>query len=157
MATLVEVQDHLCTLAAILWNLGATFPSPTLDQYQDTGNVGFELTAELPGADSPRPGVIKLSEIWAATTRGQFSRLEYAYDFLEHPLRRRRAFHSHDSAAFAGAFRVLVHEHCEETLGAPLCDHYFGLPVDAYEAIRRFTILWRQPGPIGCAELQCME
>jgi hypothetical protein len=157
MATLAELQNHLGTLAAILWNYGATFASPTLDRYEDTGNIGFEITAELPGSPSPKPAVIKLSEIWALTAAGDFRRWEYAYDFVEYPLNRRRAFHSHDPEAFARDFRVLVHQHCEEILGSPACDHYFGLPVDAFEAIRRFATAWGQPGPLGCADLVCMS
>ena len=50
----------------------------------------------------------------------------------------------------------MTHEHCEEALGAPACEHYFGLPVDAYDAVRRFTMLWGQPGPLGCDDLRCM-
>jgi hypothetical protein len=51
---------------------------------------------------------------------------------------------------------VLVHEHCDEILGAPTCSHYYGLPVTAYEAIDRFLSTWSQPGPLGCAQLRCM-
>lgn len=157
MATLAELQRHVGTLTAILWNYGATLAIPTLGRYRDTGNVGFEVTAELPGPTSPRPAIVKLAEIWAGRGGDEFARLEYAYDFVEHPLNRRRAFHSHHPEAFARAFRVLVHEHCEEVLGAPTCHHYYGLPVDAFEAIRRFTVAWGQPDPLGCADLLCMS
>ena len=64
MATVQELQDHLGTLAVILWNYGAEFPVPTLDEYSDTGKLGFSLSASLPGADQPGPATIKLSEIW---------------------------------------------------------------------------------------------
>jgi hypothetical protein len=37
---------------------------------------------------------------------------------------------------FAREFAVVVHEHCEERLGEPTCRHHYGLPIDAYEAIR---------------------
>jgi hypothetical protein len=156
VATLHELQVHLGTLAAILWNYGASFPVPVLEQYVDTGNVGFELTAELSGSDTPKPALIKLSEIWTPVRQGDFVRREYEYDLFEHPLDRRRAFHGHHPEHFAREFHVLVHEHCEEVLGQPACDHYFGLPVDGYEAIRRFASVWGRPTPLGCANLLCM-
>ncbi len=156
MATLYELQVHLGTLATILWNYGASFPVPVLEQYADTGNVGFELIAELPGSHTPRAAHIKLSEIWSPGLKGDFVRREYEYDFAEHPLDRRRAFHSNHPEHFAREFHVLVHEHCEEVLGKPACDHYYGLPVDGYEAIRRFASLWGRPAPLGCANLLCM-
>ena len=76
---------------------------------------------------------------------------------MDHPLGRRRAFHRHDPDHFAREFGVLVHEHCEEELGAETCSHYFGLPVDGFEAIRRFTALWGQPTELACSDLRCME
>lgn len=157
MATVPELKDHLGTLAVILWNYGALFPLPSLAQYEDTGNLGFSFSADLPGSDRPAPATIKLSEIWVpGSARGEFDRTEYEYDFVEHPRNRRRAFHSTQRDFYARHFGVLVHEHCEEVLGAPACGHYYGLPVTAYEAIERFTAIWGQPGPLGCAQLRCM-
>ena len=89
MTTLFELRGHLGTLAATLWNYGATFAVPTLDTY-DSGEVGFSLSAELPGSASPKPAVIKLAEIWAPAGHDNFSRSEYEYDFIEHPLDRCR-------------------------------------------------------------------
>ena len=43
METVEDVKDHLGTLAVILWNYGAAFPVPTLDQYAETGNLGFSF------------------------------------------------------------------------------------------------------------------
>jgi hypothetical protein len=157
MATLSELQKHLGRLATILWNYGASLPDPTLDLYEDTGNVGFTITADLAGSDTPGPAIIKLSEVWVpGRSPGAFGRHEYEYDFVEHPLQRRRAFHMTNPDHYAREFGVLVHEHCEEVLDAPACDHYYGLPVTAYEAIDRFTSTWGQPGPLGCASLRCM-
>ena len=157
MATVPELKDHLGTLAVILWNYGSEFPVPTLDQYTVTGNLGFSFTAALPGPDLRAPATINLSEIWVpGSGPGDFDRSDYEYDFVEHPRRRRRAFHSTEREYYARHFGVLVHEHCEDILGAPACRHYYGLPVTAYEAIARFTAIWGQPGPLGCAELRCM-
>ena len=157
MATPTDLRNHVGRLAAILWNYGASFPVPSLDAYEDTGNLGFAFTADLAGSDYPGPAIVKLSEIWTpGQAHGQFDRYEYEYDFVEHPLDRRRAFHLTEPEYFAREFGVLVHEHCEEILNAPDCDHYYGLPVTAYEAIDKFTAMWGQPGPIGCAGLRCM-
>lgn len=156
MATIVDLRGHLGTLSAILWNYGAEFAVPMLDRYVG-GEVGFSFAADLPGQTSPRPAVIKLAEIWAPQGSGEdLRRREYAYDFIEHPLARRRAFHGHDPDHFAREFGVLVHEHCEERLGFPACDHYYGLPITAHAAIRQFACLWGQPGPFGCAAFRCI-
>ena len=156
MTTLFELREHLGTLAATLWNYGATFAVPILDTY-DSGEVGFSFSAELPGSATPKPAVIKLAEIWALDGPHNFGRREYEYDFIEHSLDRRRAFHGHDPDHFAREFQVLVHEHCEEHLGSPACDHYYGLPISGFEAIRRFASLWGQPAPLGCARLRCLS
>jgi hypothetical protein len=156
VATRTELTIYLGRLATTLWNYGAVFPGPTLDPFDD-GSYGFELVASMPGANQPRPATIKLVEVWIPTRRGDYSRAEYDYDFIEYPLNRRRAFHRHDEAAFLREYGVAVHEHCEEVLKKPACDHYLGLPVDGDEAIRRFTALWGQPGPLGCAQLRCID
>jgi len=155
VATLPQLQSRLGRLAATLWNFGAEFPTPTLDSY-DSGEVGFSFTAVMPGVDLPKAAIIRIVEIWAPASQ-EFVLVEYDYDSVEYPLNRRRAFHRHSEQAFLRAFGVTVHEHCEESLGSPACDHYYGLPVDADEAIRRFTIIWGQPGPLGCDQLRCIR
>ena len=156
MATLDEIRRYLGTLSTTLWNYGATFPMPTVDRY-DSGEVGFSFAASLPGAALPKPALIELAEIWAPNGPGEFRRFEYEYDFLEYPSNRRRRFHGHDPEHFRREFSVLVHEHCEERLGHPICDHCAGLPIDGYEAIRRFASIWGQPGRLGCAQLRCIR
>ncbi len=156
MATIPELRGYLGDLSVILWNFGAVFRTPTLDPYQD-GSYGFEFSALLPGSAAPKPAVIKLMETWEPTRAGQYTQVEYEYDFVEYPMDRRRAFHRHDEADFLREFGVAVHEHCEGVLKQPACDHYMGLPIDGYEAIWRFTILWGQPGPLGCSALRCMK
>jgi hypothetical protein len=156
MATVPEVREYLGTLSTTLWDYGATFPVPSLYEYGAI-EMGFALVAKLPGETSPKPAEIKLAEIWASLASGGLRRIEYEYDFIEYPLARRRAFHRHHPDWFAREFGVLVHEHCEEELGAPACAHYFGFPMDGFEAIRQFTALWGQDSPLGCAGLRCME
>jgi len=128
---------------------------PTLDSY-DSGEVGFSFAARLPGVDVPKAATIRIVEIWAPGAR-ELDIVEYDYDFVDYPLNRRRAFHRHSEEHFLRDFGVTVHEHCEEILGRPSCDHYHGIPVDADEAIRRFMIAWGQPGPLGCNHLRCIR
>jgi hypothetical protein len=155
VTTVHVLRNHVGRLATILWNYGAEFPQPVLDPYDD-GSYGFEIEATLPGMGTPKPAVIKLVETWERVERGDYAIAEYDYDFIEYPLNRRRAFHRHDEVDFVRSFGVAVHEHCEEVLNQPACQHYLGLPVNAYEAIRRFTTLWGQPGPLGCADVPCI-
>ena len=155
MVTLLELRRYLGDLSVILWNYGAEFPTPTLDPYDD-GSYGFEFSALLPSYAASKPAVVKMMETWEPVRGGRYARVEYGYDFVEHPLDRRRAFHRHDEEHFLREFGVAVHEHCEEVLGQPACDHYMGLPVDGYEAIGRFMALWGQPEPLGCSALRCM-
>jgi hypothetical protein len=154
-ATLRELRQYLGSLTAILWNLAVEMAVPTLDQYR-SGHLGFDLEARLPGSAVPRPATIRLAEIWAPAGISRFHRREYAFDLIDYPRNRRRAFHGHDPDHFAREFGVLVHEHCEENLGAPDCSHYFGLPMDGFQAIDEFTRLWSQPAHLGCAGLPCM-
>lgn len=155
MTSVARLRGHLGTLAAILWNYGGSFAPPTLDEY-DSGEMGFRFAAALPGADAPKPAELRLAEVWAPVRPGDYRLHEYAYDFIDYPFDRRRAFHRHDPDHFVADFGVVVHEHCEERLGRPECAHYYGLPVDAYEAIRRLLSDWGQPGPLGCRRLRCL-
>lgn len=154
-STTAELERHARTLAAILWNHGADVEGPFLDHH-DGGAVVLRLAAHLPGRAAPRPAEIVVNEIWESTPGHRFLRTGYAYDLIDHPASRRRAFHAHDQDRLLHEFDVVAHEHCEETLGAPISGHYFGFPVDAYEAIRGLAIAWSQPGPLGCDDLRCM-
>ena len=154
-ASLHQIRVYLGTLTATLRNYGASLATPTLNAFE-TGERGFQFEASMPGPPDPRSTLIRMAELWVPESDSEFRRIEYAYDFIEHPLNRRRSFHGHDPEHFGRQFGVLVHEHCEEVIGRPECSHYYGLPVDGYEAIRRFSIIWGQPGSLGCESLRCM-
>ena len=150
-----RLRRYVGGLTVYLRNYGASLPEPTLDRYV-SDDVGFELEALLPGSDRPRPATIRAGEIWERSADG-FVRAEYLYELIDYPLDRRRAFHSHDTAVFARRFGVLVHEHCEEVLGRPTCDHYHGIPIaNGYEALDRLLLTWAWPGPLDCASLRCI-
>ncbi len=151
----LELRQHLATIAVILRRFGAQADEPTLDEYEN-GDLYFSLTARLPGSSEAGSPTITLAEAWRASASADYERVEYAYDFVDTSAGRRRAFHGHDPDHFAREFRVLVHEHCELPTMSPAADHYFGLPVDAYEAIEAFTRLWCLPQELACAELHPM-
>ena len=153
--SLAQVASYLGGLAVYLRNLGAEVPEPVLDRYE-SGEIGFELTAELSGSVDPRAAVVTAREIWGPVGAGRFQRAEYAYDLIDYPANRRRAFHMHDVPEYLARLGVTAHEHCEEVLGKPTCDHYLGLPVySGYEGLNTLLACWSDPGPLGCARLRC--
>ena len=153
--SLAQVASYLGGLTVYLRNLGAEVPEPSLEHY-DTGEIGFAITAELPGSDDPRPAVITAQEIWHTAASGRYERAEYGYDLIDYPANRGRAFHMHDVPAYVARLGVTAHEHCEEVLGKPTCDHYLGLPVySGYEGLDALLACWSDPGPLGCARLRC--
>jgi hypothetical protein len=99
--SLAQVASYLGGLAVYLRNLGAEVPEPSLDRYEG-GEIGFAITAELPGPGDPKPAVMTVQEIWNPTGAGRYERAEYAYDLIDYPANRRRAFHMHDVPAGRG-------------------------------------------------------
>ncbi len=155
-ASKLQLARYLGELTVYLRNFGAILPEPEIDPY-DSGEIGFDFEATLPGPDEPKPALIAVGEIWSPVGHESYERAEYRYELIEHPLNRRRAFHMHDTDEFRSRAGVLVHEHCEEILGHPTCAHYFGLPVGSgYDALNALLSLWGQPGPMGCSRLRCM-
>lgn len=155
MATRRSVVRRVETLATTLWRLGAEFPIPAVNEFEPSG-LSFSFAALLPGPPPPQAPEIRLGERWSRVERDRYLLVQYEYDFIERPLNRRRAFHRHDESWFLDRFAVTVHEHCEEVIGQAACSHYYGLPIDPFEAIRRFTLLWAQ-AELGCGDLQCMH
>lgn len=128
---------------------------PSLAQADD-GALSFDIGASLPDAGLPQPAVLSISERWAVVG-AEYERVEYGYDLVDHPGHRRRAYHRHDEQHFLAAYEVAVHEHCEEVLGAPTCDHYAGEPVlDGYRGIDLLVRAWTDDA-LGCNELRCLD
>ena len=153
--SLAQVASYLGGLAVHLRNLGAEVPEPWLERY-DTGEIGFAIAAELAGPEAPKSAVITAEEIWNPVGADRYERAEYGYDLIDYPANRRRAFHMHDVSAYLARRGVTAHEHCEELLGKPTCDHYLGFPVySGYEGLNTLLACWSDPGPLGCARLRC--
>jgi hypothetical protein len=152
-----QVASYLGGLAVFLRNRGGALPEPTLDRYE-AGEIGFEVDAEMSATGEEKPATIKAIEIWKPVGEDRYERAEYAYDLIDYPLDRRRAFHLHDASIYLARLGVTAHEHCEEVLGHPTCDHYLGLPQHSgYEALNALLACWSDPGPLGCAGLECVR
>ena len=156
-ASRAQLISYVSGLATYLVRIGAELRGqPTLDRY-DGGILGFDIEAALPGTGAPGPAEIRLSETWRPRN-AILERDEYEYELVDHERGRRRAYHRHDAEAFLRRTETTIHEHCEEILGQPTCDHYVGLPVrDGYRALERILIAWTEPDNLGCAGLDCMD
>ena len=120
-------------------------------------NVAFLIEARLPDSGMPQQALVRIRELWTPTG-GDWERDEYAYDLVDHPRTRRRAYHLHNPDDFRSAYDVVVHEHCEEDLGAPRCAHYYGEPVaDAYRGVELLLLAWTEDDSLGCGDLRCLD
>lgn len=152
-----QLTAYVVGLATYLVRIGSDLGAhPSIAVYDD-GVLAFDIETTLPGTGWPTPADIRLSESWRPEGTG-FERDEYEYELVDHQRNRRRAFHRHNAESFLRRTDSAIHEHCEELLGRPTCDHYVGLPIrDGYDAIERLLIAWTEPGKLGCADLDCLD
>lgn len=121
-----------------------------------SGGLSFDIWASLPDAGVPDRALVSVNERWSPCG-AEFERTAYEYDLVDHPRGRRRAYHLHDPEHFLAAFDVVVHEHCEDLLAKPLCDHYYGEPVlDGYRGIELLMLAWTEDR-LGCDQLRCLH
>lgn len=136
--------------------MGADLEAEPELTYEQEGSLSFRITASLPDSGIPDQALMDLAERWIPAG-AEYERVEYGYDLIDHPRNRRRAYHRHDVPHFLSAFDVAVHEHCEELLREPTCNHYAGDPVlDAYAGTDLLMRAWTD-GPLGCSELRCLD
>lgn len=155
-ATRAELGRYVSGVASRLWTLGAELAVPEI-QADPAGNLAFTIEARLPDAGRPQHALVRIRELWQRSG-ADWQRAGYLYDLVDHPRGRRRAYHLHDADAFRSAHDVVVHEHCEETLGTADCDHYAGEPVpDAYRGAELLLLAWSQDEGLGCADLRCLD
>lgn len=122
------------------------------------GSLVIDLECRPPLAPRARRVHIDLFERWRPFGRDRYERTEYAFEIRHEGLQYRRAFHRHHAEAFLRAFDVACHEHCEATMGAATCGHYFGEPVaDARTGFLRLYALWLSDERPDCATLTCLE
>lgn len=122
------------------------------------GALIVDLQGRLPvGPRSPDVD-LDLVERWVPVGPDQFERAGYRFELRHHGLAYRRAFHRHDVDHFVRAYQVATHEHCESTMGAPACNHYFGEPIaDGFDAFDRLYDLWLTDAPPRCMEIRCLD
>lgn len=152
------VGEYVTSLAKSLYSRGFEVAAkPTIDLY-GSGLLAFSIIGTLPATEPEEATEISLTEMWRLLPGGRWTRAEYAYDLIDRPLRRRRAFHLHDRDIAEARYGAAVHEHCEEVLGHPRCLHYVGreLP-DAHVAIDLLVAAWVEPGPFECDALVCLD
>jgi hypothetical protein len=151
------LNQYVIGLAKALDTRGFEVADGPVAEIGATGHVAYSIVGVL---DEPAEGrtEISLDEIWRPLSERRWERREYAYDLLDRPRRRRRAFHLHDRELSEAALRTVVHEHCEEVLGEAACEHYLGreLP-DGYVALDLLLAAWVEPGAFGCSELTCLD
>jgi hypothetical protein len=148
------LNRYVIGLAKTLYTRGFEVTGP-IAEFDDSGDI----VVSIAGVAVDERGVqISLDELWRPLPERRWERDEYTYDLVDEPRRRRRAFHLHDRALAAARLRSVVHEHCEEVMGRPACGHYLGREIpDGYVALDLLVAAWLDPGPLGCAELVCLD
>lgn len=158
--TQARLNEYAVGLAKKLWTIGVDLQpeGPAVAHDARRGLVELRLTGLLPGTGAPRPAALTVRERWEAVG-GEWTRTGYLYELDDFEAQRRRAWHWHDAEEFVRRFRVVVHEHCEEVLGAPICRHYAGMPVeDGYAGIDLLLSAWTTADELlGCDDLSCLD
>jgi hypothetical protein len=152
---LAALNEYIAGLAKALYTRGFDLPASPYRERAPSGSVQLAIRGSLACAAGIATE-ISLEEIWAPTGT-RFVCEEYAYDLIDRPNSRRRAFHMHDGFMRAHV-GVSAHEHCEEVLGQPVCDHYLGreLP-NGYVALDLLLAAWLEPDRLGCDDLRCLQ
>lgn len=153
---LPALDRYIVSLAKALYTRGFELPANPTALRDPSGAVRFSINGFIPGPTSDGDEIV-LEEIWAPVRNHEWLRREYAYEMIDRARHRRRAFHLHDGG-LASRFGVSVHEHCEEELGAPDCQHYLGRELPhGYLALELLVAAWVEPGPLDCDALTCLE
>jgi hypothetical protein len=160
-ATTDELLIYLADLIETVKRFGAVVLPPNEGDEVilelDAHDLTFELATRLPADRRSRHIDLVFAERWRPTGRETWERVEYAYELRHHELGYRRAFHRHDEALFVKHFDIATHEHCETTLGHPVCGHYYGEPVaGAIDAFHDLYGLWLSNQIPQCSDLHCL-
>ena len=153
-----SLNQYVIGLAKALYTRGFNIPVGPVAEFDESGHVVFGITGVVTDEHGGLDVEISLDEIWRPLPESRWERDEYTYDLVDHARNRRRAFHLHDRALSEARLRSVVHEHCEEAIGAPPCNHYLGreLP-DGYVALDLLTAAWLEPRALGCGDLVCLD
>lgn len=157
-----ELEDYLSRVAELLERYGVVLDmeetAPLVLDESPSGAMSFELRGFLPDGRVPPLSVVEVRERWRRLAPDQVERWAYEYELLDHERGFRRAFHLHDDEWFVRRFHVVVHDHCENPIGAAPCAHIAGLPVrDAYRGVDLLLGAWIDPSPPDCKAMECLE
>ncbi|MBA3875363.1 MAG: hypothetical protein C0498_00260 [Anaerolinea sp.] len=158
--TRAQLNEYIVGLGKKLWSIGADLrPGPPVLAHDVRRRVvDLRLMGLLPGTGATRPAELTVRERWVIA-EGEWLRVGYLYELDDFEANRRRAWHWHDTEDFVRRLQVVVHEHCEEVLGAPTCGHYAGVPVEnGYTGIDLLLAAWiAEDEPLGCDRLVCLD
>ena len=164
---MIATQDILLTyLADLVEDIErfavSVLPAKASDEIalgrEQDGALVIDLECRPPVSPGSLEVHIDIFERWRPTGLDRYERVAYRFELRHYDLRYRRAFHRHDVEHFLRAFDVATHEHCEATIGQPVCDHYFGEPIrDARDGFMRLYALWLSDEKPDCSLLPCLD
>jgi hypothetical protein len=152
------LESYIRGLAKDMSTRGFDVPVTIDAEVDQAGSVAFSIVGLLPDPDASLPAEMRIAEIWKPLPNGRWQRAEYTYDLIDRPLRRRRAYHLHDADHARSVLGVAAHEHCEEILGEPTCDHYRGIELaSGHEGIELLDAAWVHSDELGCSSMVCVD
>lgn len=153
-----ELDDYLADIAKLLERYGTSLdPGHVTVEEAAAGARTFDILGSLPDGRQPPLASLAVRETWRPAGASTFERAEYAYELIDRERGYRRSFHLHDRDVFIRRFDVVVHEHCENPLGLPTCEHYEGTPLrDAFAGVLALMDAWTGDPP-DCSTLRCLE
>jgi hypothetical protein len=153
----VAINRYIVAALADLESRGFEVPTLIEAQIDDEGVLSFSIQGHCPEESVARPALAVLREVWMPVGERVWRRSEYAYDLIDHPADRRRAWHMHAVDQARSVLGAAAHEHCEERLGRPACEHYRGYELsNIHVGIALIDAAWTEPGPLGCETLVCL-
>jgi hypothetical protein len=155
------VDDYASRIAELLERYGVVLTKPGPGEpvevlEADDRSLSFELLGALPDGREPGVSTVEMRERFRATDVDLYERDGYEYELIDRERSFRRAFHLHDRDWFERRYLVVVHEHCEQPLADPACEHYQSMPLrDGYAGVAALIDAWT--GEPDCSNLHCLE
>jgi hypothetical protein len=157
IADLGTIKRYIVAALKDLESRGFEVPVVAEARIDDDGLLAFWIEGTCHEASVGDPAEAVVREIWTPIGDRLWRRAEYAYDLIDRPARRRRAWHMHAIDQARSVLGSTTHEHCEEVLGQPACEPYRGFELaNIHEGIALVDAAWTEPGPLGCASLTCL-
>lgn len=152
------LSQYAEAVAKHLWTTGADLTTNELLRLRSgMPRARLRIQGHLPGGGGPKHAVVEIIEDWVLREK-DWELAEYIYELIDLERGRRRGFHCHDRDYFVDRYRVVVHEHCEEVIGSPACEHYAGVPIaNGHQAVQTLLAEWVRDGPLGCGQLVCLD